>query len=211
MCPLSVVSRNNPCYLLKLFLFHFAEAETIREVPMLGSIRPNLLIWSPVLLSFYLAPSHCQDLPGEQMTQGWLPLGTGVASHQEIWIHGWLDVFWVPFLTKVYPGQGVLLFIRCQRVEFLCKLSTGLAGQEKANKNCMRFGVGWGWMAAVSPLTQPLLHERESWTSARLMCFLEELIWHRSKRWYEGKFMRLERPEKLTVHFVFFKDAHVGK
>lgn len=41
-------------------------------------------------------------------------------------------------------GQGVMLFIRCQRVEFLCKLNTGLASQKQANKNCMKFGVGWG-------------------------------------------------------------------
>jgi hypothetical protein len=44
----------------------------------------------------------------------------------------------------MHSGQGVILFNRCQRVEFLCKLNTKLARPKKANKNFMTFGVGWG-------------------------------------------------------------------
>lgn len=68
---------------------------------------------------------------------------------EEILVQGQLDIFWVLPLPKVDPGQGVILFIKCQRVEFLCKLKTELAGQKKANKNCMKFGVGWGWVASL--------------------------------------------------------------
>lgn len=92
---------------------------------------------------------------------------------EEILVQGQLDIFWVLPLPKVDPGQGVILFIKCQRVEFLCKLKTELAGQKKANKNCMKFGVGWGWVASLPAdlaftawkrklnLSKPWVHPRE--------------------------------------------------
>lgn len=78
------------------------------------------------------------------MAHGYLLMCTemGQFPTKKIGVHGKLDVFWVLPLPNVYSGQGIILFIRCQRVEFLCKLNTRLAGQKAANKNCMNFGVG---------------------------------------------------------------------
>lgn len=63
---------------------------------------------------------------------------------EESWAYRQLDVFGILPKVHVDSGQGVILFIRCQRVEFLCQLSARLARPKKANKNCMKFGVGWG-------------------------------------------------------------------
>ena len=65
-------------------------------------------------------------------------------------------------MESLCSGQGVVLFIKCQRVEFLCKLRIGMAGQKKANENCMKSAAGWGSVAGVSLLTWPLLHVRVS-------------------------------------------------
>lgn len=100
---------------------------------------------------------------------------------KKMWGHGQLDVFWVLPLPKVYSSQELFYLSDARGLNFLCQLNTGLAGQKKANKNCMKFGVGWGWVAGVSLLIWPLLHERGSWTSASPLCILEKLIWQKYK------------------------------
>lgn len=126
---------------------------------------------------------------------------------EEIWAHGQLDIFWVLPLPKVYSSQGVILFIKCQRVEFLCKLKTELAGQKKANKNCMKFGVGWGWVASF-PADLAFTAWKRKLNLSKLCVYLEKLIWQKINLLYEGKFMRLQRPEKPTIS-VFFKEGNV--
>lgn len=204
---LSVDSRNILHVIYwSYFYSHFAAAKTIRDAAKLVNTRPNLLISSLVFLSFYLAPLIAetrqvskQHRADDWQVREWCPT-------KKIQVHGRLGVFWVISLPKQYSGQGVILFIRCQRVAFLYKLNARLAGQKKANKNCMRFRVGWGRMAGAPLLTWPLLHERGRWASARLMCILEKLLWHKHKRLCEGKFMRLRRPEELTTCFFCRKD-----
>lgn len=105
-------------------------------------------------------------------------------------------------------GQGVILFIKCQRVEFLCMLRNGTAGQKKVNENCMKSAAGWGWVAEVSLLTWPLLPERVSWTSTSLMCFLANLTLQKSKSsiWREIHKAVKARQADHSIFFFFKKE-----
>lgn len=154
MCPFSLDSRNHPGVVYwSSFHSHFAEAETFREAAKFVNGSPNLLISSLVSLSFYLTASHCKGSPGEQTMPGSLLMCTEMewCPTEEIWVHGQLGVFWVIPLPKVYSKYTAKYTPKYTAKKlFYSSDARGLnfyAGQRKANKNCMMFGAGWGWVA----------------------------------------------------------------
>lgn len=94
-----------------------------------------------------------------------------------------------------------------RRLNFLCKLNTGLAGQKKANKNWWSLeSAEGGWQE--SPCRPGLCCMREKAEPQQALCASWRNAFDKNTNHrYEGKFMRLQRPEKLTIHLVLKKEV----